>query len=655
MWWHGSTKMKSGEEETIDSLGQTNSRGCGSENMPVSASLKTALSRQHPEYMLLKPSGSDGKKSLHGSAVCLDQEYPELAGQVLDINGKKRLTADPDRYKQHGFHFNADNCIACHACESACSEKNGLPSHLAFRTVGTIEGGSYPDVTRINISMACNHCEDPVCLKGCPTRAYTKYLEYGAVLQDPDICFGCGYCTWVCPYNAPQLNPVEGQVEKCNMCVDRLEVGLKPACVTACLGNALEFGVIEDIPSGRQEAKLEIPGFPDPEISRPNIRFQQTRALPDDFRHVDADPIRYKRDQNGSKGFSVKPLDKAKKAHWGLNQLRSREDPLVFFTLATQLVVGAFLLIFISPFLSDTLGGVLTVEQHPVAMAVGLLGLVVLQTSALVSSTLHLGKPQYFYRALYNFRHSWVSREIAAVGAFYNLFFAYALVTVFPMITSWLPEAYPEILTQVLGFGATIMGPVGLYCMYRCYRINARPFWDHWHSGGAFFSSALILGSLSIGLIFGIAEFILGNSPARTLSTMAFPLLVGMLLQGGALLSHQHDMTARGEEAAVSLGLMVGKYGKTYFARWISWAILVVVALIYAGFGLEGGLSLSIWGGISSLALVHEVIGRALFYIMVVPTTTPGGIFWKNQSFQTQALQSGLADFPQVGVIKDHG
>ena len=76
-----------------------------------------------------------------------------------------------------------------------------------------LESGDFPDVTRLFVSMACNHCDDPVCLKGCPTRAYTKHAEYGAVLQDPDTCFGCGYCTWVCPYNAPQLDPVLGVLD----------------------------------------------------------------------------------------------------------------------------------------------------------------------------------------------------------------------------------------------------------------------------------------------------------------------------------------------------------------------------------------------------------------------------------------------------------
>ena len=100
------------------------------------------------------------------------------------------------------------------------------------------------------------------------------------MLQDPDICFGCGYCTWVCPYNAPQLDPNAGHVSRCNMCVDRLEVGLKPACASACLGGALDFGVIETTPEGCEQLETCIPGFPDTSITHPNIRFQQTSKLP---------------------------------------------------------------------------------------------------------------------------------------------------------------------------------------------------------------------------------------------------------------------------------------------------------------------------------------------------------------------------------------
>ena len=192
-----------------------------------------------PAYAFI-PDVEAPESNCYGKPIQLVDDKHELAGESLNINGDSNIGQTPNRYKQHGFYFNADNCIACHACEAACAEKNNTPAHLAFRSVGYLEGGSYPATRRLNISMACNHCDDPVCLKGCPTRAYTKFAEYGAVLQDPDICFGCGYCTWVCPYNAPQLDPQAGHVSKCNMCIDRLEVGLKPACASACLGGALD-------------------------------------------------------------------------------------------------------------------------------------------------------------------------------------------------------------------------------------------------------------------------------------------------------------------------------------------------------------------------------------------------------------------------------
>ncbi len=274
---------------------------------------------------------------------------------------------NPNRYKQHGFYFNADNCIACHACEAACSEKNDLPAHIAFRSVGYLEGGSYRRLhSALNISMACNHCDDPVCLKGCPTRAYTKFAEYGAVLQDPDICFGCGYCTWVCPYNAPQLDAQAGHVSKCNMCVDRLEAGLKPACAAACLAGALDFGIIETKPDHREQLETRIPGFPSPDITHPNIRFQQTRSLPREMTRPDSMPIRYER--SGKQGDAYQPVvaDAPRKHTWGLNRLSTRENPLVVFTLVSQTVIGAFITLFLGPLTGlETL----SMQDHPVALS----------------------------------------------------------------------------------------------------------------------------------------------------------------------------------------------------------------------------------------------------------------------------------------------
>jgi DMSO reductase anchor subunit/ferredoxin len=506
-------------------------------------------------------------------------------------------------------------------------------------------------VLRLNISMACNHCEDPVCLKGCPTLAYTKYVEYGAVLQDPDICFGCGYCTWVCPYNAPQLDPIKGQVEKCNMCVDRLEVGLKPACVSACLSNALDFGVIEDIPLGKQQAKLTLPGFPDPSISRPNIRFQQTRSLPTELRRGDGELLRYRREQPGQDRFTVTPLKITEPEGWGLRKLSSRENPLVVFTLLSQAVVGAFGLLFLLPLLGG--GGAQALRTHPLVTAATLLGLVGVQTYAMVMSTMHLGKPQYFYRAMNNLRHSWVSREIATMGTFYGLLGAYAVVTVFPSLTAW-STVVSRFGPLLLGWGAVMVGPIGLYCMARCYRIKARPYWDHWHTGGAFFSSALILSSAVVGLIFGFAEWTAGRSFAPWLNLLAWPLLAGCVLQGVAWAAHARYLERRGEEAAVSRQLMLWMWGKTYAARTSSFVLLTSSALAFAVFTPDGGWALAAWGATLALALVHEIIGRALFYLVVVPTSNPGAFFWGNKVFEAHARHTGLAAMPQVGVVPEN-
>ncbi|HIC41007.1 MAG TPA: 4Fe-4S dicluster domain-containing protein, partial [Piscirickettsiaceae bacterium] len=353
----------------------------------------------------------------YGDAIETTEVDDPLRNQSLNINGDASIGDNPNRYKQHGFYFNADNCIGCHACESACSEKNDVPDHIAFRSVGFVEGGSYPNYQRLNISMACNHCDDPVCLKGCPTRAYTKFAEYGAVLQDPDICFGCGYCTWVCPYNAPQLDPVKGQVSKCNMCVDRLEVGLKPACVAACLGNALDFGVIESVPENRVQAKTSLPGFPDSEITHPNIRFQQTKDTQRDMVRPDGMPVKYHKQEDGE---FKSVLDDQKHSHtkkWGMHTLlHSHENAHAIFTLCAQAVMGASLWLIVSDLLK--MNSVTTISAN--GMYVILPVLLVLLGYGLFKLNMHLGKPQFFYRGYYNLRLSPVSREILGVTIFFT-------------------------------------------------------------------------------------------------------------------------------------------------------------------------------------------------------------------------------------------
>lgn len=591
------------------------------------------LRENEPDYAKLNDPSSQ-THNRYGKSIETIPVTDARRNQSLHINQDAAVGDNPNRYKQHGFFFNADNCIACHACEAACSEKNDNPAHLAFRSVGFVEGGTYPDYRRINISMACNHCDNPVCLKGCPTRAYTKFAEYGAVLQDPDICFGCGYCTWVCPYNAPQLDPVKGQVSKCNMCVDRLEVGLKPACASACLGKALDFGVIENIPEGRTQAKAEIPGFPRTDITQPNIRFQQTRTVQRDMVRVDSTPLKYHRDE--SSGIYKPTLDPKHgfKREWNWQKLLgSHENAHIAFTLSAQAVMGAFFLLTLG---AETVFSSVAEFKNTAAYLPSLFLMLALMGVGLFKLNMHLGKPHRFYRGFYNLKLSPVSREIAGVSAFFGGLAGYTFFSLF--------EGSLATFLQTLCAGLGLLGMgFGGYYMYKLYRIPARPFWDHWQTATSFAGTGISLGSV---LLAGIA-LVFGVMSSDLAVTLAVVTALGLALEGMGLLAHARDLQHAANEGAASFYEQTTTYGKAYWLRNGLLAAALLIAVLMAWFGGHAlGFAL-----LSSLALAVAVIGRALFYVLVIPTTMPGAFFWKNKGFVEHAREVGLAEMPQLGVV----
>ena len=605
-----------------------------------------------PDYALLNDPDSKSH-NVYDHPIDTVVEGDALYGKSLNINGDNAVGDNPNRYKQHGFYFNADNCIACHACEAACSEKNDNPAHIAFRSVGFIEGGTYPAYQRLNISMACNHCDNPVCLKGCPTRAYTKFAEYGAVLQDPDICFGCGYCTWVCPYNAPQLDPVKGQVTKCNMCVDRLEVGLKPACVSACLGKALDFGVIENIPEGRTQAKTEIPGFPRTDITHPNIRFQQTRTSQRDMVRVDSTSLKYHRDDsNGSFQPELDPKNKAKR-EWNLKKLlSSHENAHIIFTLTSQSVIGAFLLLMFGADIGvENIANSFTTSFLPVFAS-----LFVILTIGMIKLNLHLGKPLRFYRGFNNLRLSPLSREIAGVALFFMGFAAYGLFSLlnqFGLFTNIEVMNFNvlQVLMTASASAAVLGGVVGLYYMIKLYLIPARPYWNHWQTASSFVSTALVFGAASITFISSVATLTLDSSLIQQAAVIA---LIGLVLEVIGLIVHARDLKKNKGEGAVSHYEQTTRYGKSYLLRNILLMLNIIALVSVILFGLSGVAGAVMGALLTGSLIVSAVIGRALFYVLVIPTTMPGAFFWRNKGFEEHARETGLAEMQQVGVIPDH-
>ena len=185
--------------------------------------------------------------------------------------------------QQWGFIHNNMDCIGCRACEIACKDKNGLPPGPRFRRVMYIEGGSFPDVFAYKVNMSCNHCAEPACLPSCPTGAIWKRADNGVVDIDSTLCIGCRRCEATCPYGAPQYDPTDNTVKKCNLCIDELEAGRKPYCVSACMMRVLDIGPIDQLRAGTWDTKAMVKGvdqpvrqvqhMANPELTKPSIVF----------------------------------------------------------------------------------------------------------------------------------------------------------------------------------------------------------------------------------------------------------------------------------------------------------------------------------------------------------------------------------------------
>jgi len=151
---------------------------------------------------------------------------------------------------QYGFFVDLSRCIGCNSCTVSCKQWQDIaPGPAKPMRVYQWETGNFHNVNLRMLPIMCYHCENPVCMDACPNGAIYKEDKYGAVLVDLDKCQGERKCWEACPYGSPQYENDEPgtKVLKCDMCIDRLEEGLKPICVLSCSMRALEFGPLDEI------------------------------------------------------------------------------------------------------------------------------------------------------------------------------------------------------------------------------------------------------------------------------------------------------------------------------------------------------------------------------------------------------------------------
>jgi formate dehydrogenase iron-sulfur subunit len=167
--------------------------------------------------------------------------------------------------------IDVSKCIGCKACQTACLEWNQLdqpigyfdgsynnPTDLTPASFTVMRFAEYENGDNLEWLIrkdGCMHCDDPGCLKACPSPGAIVQYTNGIVDFVSDNCIGCGYCVKGCPFNIPRISKVDSKAYKCTLCSDRVAVGQGPACAKACPTHAIVFGTKDEM---KQHAEARI-------------------------------------------------------------------------------------------------------------------------------------------------------------------------------------------------------------------------------------------------------------------------------------------------------------------------------------------------------------------------------------------------------------
>lgn len=339
-----------------------------------------------------------------------------------------------------GFLFDQNKCVGCNACKAACILENGW--EVNPRMVYVYNNEAVTSLPLVNLSLACNHCEIPVCLEGCPSGSYFRDETTGAIVINDEKCIGCKYCKWNCPYDAPKFDTGKRVIGKCNLCYQGLTEGRMPACTSACPTGALSYGDI----CLNNDVNTPL-WFPEKNID-PAISFTGQQNI-----------------------FPVKIIpEKIFETEIELPQPESQ-----FKSSLYSLLIFSFLsTLSVSYLISSVIRG----DMPDLILFFTILA------SAAISSLFHLGKVTRAWRAVSNIKSSPLSLEIASL-------IMYSLVAV---IGIYLKS--PLILII-----ASIAGLLFLLSIDNVYNYAEKPKHMVLHSGQTFISSLLIIAFLSESLI----------------------------------------------------------------------------------------------------------------------------------------------------------
>lgn len=489
--------------------------------------------------------------------------------------------------EQYRFEVDLDACSGCKACVSACHSLNGLEGAEIWRSVGLLVGGGgvAEPVWQQNVTTACHHCADPACLAGCPVEAYEKDPVTGIVAHLDDQCIGCRYCQLTCPYEVPTFSKRLGIVRKCDMCSDRLAEGEAPACVQGCPTDAISIGTVstDSLRSGAVADPLGapvrlVPTAPASSLTAPSTLYKTSKAMPELV--VAADDHR------------ILPA--------------SNHPPLVAMLVLTQLSVGALAVSQCTNQLADSSGG----SAPAVVLALLAAG------CAIGASVLHLGRPLVAWRAVLGLRHSWLSREIVAFGAYGG-----ATVGASASEAGLVPRAFAPYFAGA----AVAIGIVGVACSAQLYAVTGRAWWRLDRTLLRFAAVCVATGGAAVGTTTAVAARV-DAAAAPQLSTWWWAVVatpVAVTVSGFGVLVGRHR--GRSGQLGRSVWLLTHTLRRSAAVGIGLAATGVVLAVVASSAAVGSEAAIAAWS-LSLVALLGASWSeRTLFFTAAAPDRMPGG------------------------------
>lgn len=562
-------------------------------NEQSTLSAAETFSRWHDEKVSIEAEVDHTAKAMHTPAF--QSHYFSLMP-----------VAPPRHGEQYAFEVDLDACSGCKACVVACHNLNNLESDETWRKVGWLTSytANLPIVQ--HLTTACHHCVEPACLTGCPVQAYVKDDETGIVKHLDDQCFGCKYCTMMCPYEVPQYSHTLGIVRKCDMCSQRLAHGEAPACVQACPNQAIRIRVIDKHEALEGSDRSLLPTAPCSSITKPTTRFLSTR-LSDGVQPS----LNSLNQVNTAKAWTPANAQFVS-SEAASDQPSSGHLPLVGMLILTQASVGLWLILTVL-FLMGNLNATELKLPVVIASVVGTIGVHL--------ALLHLGRPWLAYRAILGWRTSWLSREAIAFGIY--LFLAGSIAT--GLLYADLEE--PTYVTQVLKYGMLLTTSVGLlavYCSAMIYVATQRRVWNATRTLTGFFATTVALGLGS----FALFEF---NIEFTRLVAVAFSIAcVSLIPQFIDVMRHKKFLHSTSIEQQVASQfdylMRSGKILSTQLTRsWKSMWGLWILGTIGSSFVFEQPFWMLIFTYFSVACLFGALaLNRWLYFRAVATARMPG-------------------------------